>query len=497
MPRDAPALSEPAAAAVVFTASGAVLVLEILAVRMLAPYVGLTLETYTTIIGVVLAGIALGSWLGGRLADVVEPRRLLGPLLVLGGLLAMLTVPVVRLTGGAAAEAASSFALVGLLSFLPPGAVLSAVTPTAAKLQLADLGRAGAVVGRLSAWATAGALTGTFATGFLLVPNVPTRASVLGVGGALVVAGLVLSVRLGGLRRTGVAAGLAAALVLAGGGVAVGSRCDAESAYFCAEVERDPDRPTGRVLRLDGLRHSYVDLADPRHLEFPYVRWIGDLADVLRAPGAPLRAVFAGGGGFTLPRYLLATRPGSRATVLEIDANLVGLVRARLGLRRSPALDVVIGDARVALRRQPRGQADLVVGDAFGGLAVPWHLTTREFLGSVRDVLRADGVYALNLIDLEPLRLARAEAATLLRAFAHVALVAEPAADGDPAGGNLVFLASSRPLPLPALRARLRRLDGDAGATLLDRAAVARFAADAQPLSDDDAPADQLLTPTR
>ncbi|MDP9400999.1 MAG: fused MFS/spermidine synthase, partial [Actinomycetota bacterium] len=298
-------LSERAAGGVVFAASGAVLVLEILAVRMLAPYVGLTLETYTTIIGVVLAGIALGSWLGGRLADAVAPQRLLGPLLVAGGLLAMLTVPAVRLLGGAAGdEQASGTVLVGLLSFLPPGAVLSAVTPATAKLQLADLGRTGSVVGRLSAWATAGALTGTFATGFVLVPNVPTRASVLAVGGALVLLGLALAVRLGTARRAGAAGALGLALALGTGGVAVGSRCDAESAYFCAEVERDEARPTGRVLVLDGLSHSYVDLADPRHLEFAYVRWIGDLADVLRPARAPLEATFLGGGGFTLPRYL-------------------------------------------------------------------------------------------------------------------------------------------------------------------------------------------------
>jgi SAM-dependent methyltransferase len=489
-------LSEVAAAAVVFGASGAVLVLEILAVRMLAPYVGLTLETYTTIIGVVLAGIALGSWLGGRLADAVAPQLLLGPLLVLGGLLAMLTVPAVRLFGEAAGDDQRSGAvLVGLLSFLPPAAVLSAVTPATAKLQLGDLGQTGAVVGRLSAWATAGALTGTFATGFVLVPIVPTRASVVAVAAALVLAGVALGVRLEGWRRARAAVALAAGLVLAGGGVAVGSRCDAESAYFCAEVVRDEARPSGRVLVLDGLRHSYVDLADPRHLEFAYVRRIGDVADVLRPPGAPLEGVFLGGGGFTLPRYLLATRPGSRATVLEIDQRLVELARERLGLSSSPALRVRVGDARISLRAVPTRSADLVVGDAFGGLAVPWHLATQEFLADVRRVLRPDGVYALNLIDLGPLRLARAEAATLLRVFPDAALVAAPSADGGPQGGNLVFLASRRTLPLAAVRARLGARGGEQRAVVLDRAALARFAGSAQPLSDDSAPADQLLTP--
>jgi xanthine/uracil permease len=113
-------LPAPAAAALVFFTSAAVLVLEILAVRLLAPYVGLTLETYTTVIGVCLAGIALGSWGGGKLADRREPRSLLGPLLVAGGLLSAATVPLVRALGEATdGTAAEGMIVVGLLGFLP------------------------------------------------------------------------------------------------------------------------------------------------------------------------------------------------------------------------------------------------------------------------------------------------------------------------------------------------------------------------------------------
>jgi MFS family permease len=115
----------------VFGASAAVLVLEILAVRLLAPYVGLTLETYTTVIGVVLAGIALGSWGGGRLADRTEPRTLLGPLLVAGGLLAAATVPIVRTLGEATSgTVADDMIVLGLLAFLPPAACSAPSRPS-------------------------------------------------------------------------------------------------------------------------------------------------------------------------------------------------------------------------------------------------------------------------------------------------------------------------------------------------------------------------------
>jgi len=475
-------IAPPLASALVFCTSAAVLVLEILAVRLLAPYVGLTLETYTTVIGVVLAGIALGSWLGGRLADRTDPRALLGPLLVAGGLLAAATVPLVRALGEATqGTAAEGIILLGLLGFLPPAAVLSAVSPVVVKLTLRDLHETGDVVGRLSAIGTAGALTGTFLTGFVLVSALPNAPVIIGIGVALAVAGCVL-----GASGRLLLATLTAGLVLAGAATAIGRACEVESAYFCARVVVDAADPSGRVLLLDDLRHAYVDLDDPRRLELRYVELIGAALDARRpAPPAPVRALHLGGGGFTLPRYLQATRPGSQSTVLEVDDEVVELARDELGLETGPDLRVRTGDARVLLRDEPSRAYDVVVGDAFGSLAVPWHLTTREFLTDLRRTLRPDGLYVQNLIDRGPLRFARAEVATLLRVFGHVAVVGDTAA-----GGNLILLAAQRLLRPPAPDARENE-------RLLTGAQVRRFAAGADVLTDAHAPVDQLLTPRR
>ncbi len=485
--RPAAALAPPLAAALVFLASGAVLVLEILGVRLLAPYVGLTLETTTSIIGTALAGIALGSALGGRVADRTDPRRLLAGLLAGGGLLVLLCVPIVRALGPALRDGGDAASLgVALLALLPPAAVLSAVTPTVTRLQLRDLSASGTVVGRLSAWATAGALAGTFGTGFVLVPLVPVGASVAAVGGVLVVVGVALGLRMRTVSADRAAALLAAAVAFTVLTLGSGAPCDVESTYHCALVVDAPTREGSRVLVLDDLNHSFVDLDDPRHLEFDYVRWIGDAIDGLPAPGEALDAVFAGGGGFTLPRYVAATRPGSTSRVLEVDGALVELARDRLGLETGPDLRVTVGDARVTLRGLPAGSADLVVGDAFSSRSVPWHLATAEWVDEVRRVLRPGGLYAINVIDREPLKLLRAEAATLLEAFADVRLIARAGPDG-PSGGNLVLLASDRRLA-PAAGSTAR------GAETLDRAAVERLAAGSDPLTDDDAPADQLLS---
>ena len=114
---------------VVFFTSGAVLLLEILAGRLLAPYVGIRLETYTAIIGTVLAGISLGTWLGGRMADRIDPRRTLGPLMVAGGALAMLSLPAVRATGTAGLGQADDILVLAITGFLAPSAVLSRRPP--------------------------------------------------------------------------------------------------------------------------------------------------------------------------------------------------------------------------------------------------------------------------------------------------------------------------------------------------------------------------------
>lgn len=486
-----PALTPAAAAALAFVASGAVLVLEILAVRLLAPYVGLTLETTTAIIGAALAGIAAGAAIGGWLADRLDGRRLLVGLLIGGGLLTLLLVPLVRTLGpGARGEGDAAALGITLIALVPPAAVLSAVTPTVARLRLHDLAATGTVVGGISAWATAGALVGTFGTGFVLVPLLPVGTSVLAIGIGLVLLGAALGVRGGGLKLASGALALLAALGFAGLALATSSPCDRETDYHCARIDADPANPSGRVLVLDDAHHSYVDLEDPTVLGFPYTQWIADAIDGLAPPPAPLDVAWIGGGGFTLPRWLAATHPGSRSHVFEVDGELVELVRERLGLRTSPRLRVTIADARVALEREPDDSADVVVGDAFGNYAVPWHLATREWTAEVDRVLRPGGLYALNVIDFPPLSLMRAEAATLRERFRHVRLVTSPRPDGRPAGGNGVLLASDRPLPAGVRSQR-------AGGVTYSEAAVARFAAGAEPLRDDLAPTDQLLTATR
>jgi spermidine synthase len=485
-----------AAGLLVFCTSAAVLVLEILAGRLLAPYVGVSLETYTGIIGTVLAGISLGTWLGGQAADRVHPRKSLGLLLILGGALALCTIPAIRMFGSAQlGSGPGAIVMLALVGFFGPATVLSAVSPTVVKLQLADLDETGRVVGRLSALGTAGAIFGTFATGFVLVTAIPTTSIVIGLGALLVGAGVLLWAWLGRAYGAQLPGGVLMLAALSGGlAVLLPSPCQFESPYFCARVEPDPIRETGRTLWLDRLRHSYVDLADPTHLEFTYAQTMGDVVAAVAPEGEPIEALHIGGGGFTLPRYIAAVRQGSFSRVLELDPTILRVARTELGLQTGPDLQVRIGDARLSLADEPSDRYDLVIGDAFGGQAVPWHLTTVEFIEHIKRAMTPEGVYALNLIDFPPLGFARAETATLRQQFDYVAVIAPASRIQKATGGNFVLIASDAPLDIEEIQRR-NRARGDTDVVAFRDAALDAFVAGAPVLTDDYAPVDQLLTP--
>lgn len=493
-PPPGPALGPRTAAVLVFACSAAVLVVEITALRLLAPYLGLTLETSTLVIGIALAAIALGSWSGGRVADRVDPRRLIGPAMGVSGVAVALTPAVVRM---AAEWAPALLILVAALSILVPGALLSAVTPMVTKIRLSTLDETGTVVGKLSGVGTVGAIAGTVVTGFVLISRLPVSAILVGLGVLLVLGAAAVEWRTRGWVRAK-ASVLVAALVAGALASAVApGGCDAETKYHCAQVIADPDRDTGRTLVLDGLNHSYVDTADPTVLAFDYVRALAAVVDAAFPGGEPLAAYHLGGGGLTFPRYLAAVRPGTANLVSEIDPGVVGLDRAELGGLTGTGIDIRVEDGRMGLQRLASGSRDLIVGDAFGGVSVPWHLTTLEALDEVRRVLAPTGVYAANLIDHGELAFVRAEVATVAEVFGHVAVLGDP---GDlsvdpagPRGGNIVVVASDRAIDLHAVQAALDA--GVTGWTTISGTELARWVGEAPVLTDDHAPVDQLLEP--
>lgn len=216
-----------------------------------------------------------------------------------------------------------------------------------------------------------------------------------------------------------------------------------------AVIRADPFTPGTFLLVVDGTPQSHVNPDRPDQLFFEYVNRMGHVIDQL--PDGPLTALHLGAGALTLPRYVEATRPGSRQQVLELEPGLVDLVREHLPWSKSASIRLRYGDARETLGRLPsglRGSVDLAVVDIFGGARIPAHVTSVEFYAEVAAFLAPQGVLLVNVADGGPLAFARGQGSTLGYVFADTALLAESAVLKGRRYGNFVFVASPAELPL-------------------------------------------------
>jgi hypothetical protein len=236
-------------------------------------------------------------------------------------------------------------------------------------------------------------------------------------------------------------------------------------------VERDPGRPTGRLMSQDGMEASYVDLADPTHLEFDYLRWIRVL---LRAAKAR-RVLHIGGGACALARALAAEDRESRQEVCETDEEVLALAREHMGLRREPGLRVRGVEGRGWLERCPPGSFDAVVVDAYTGARVPRHLTTRQAAAALA---RAAPLAAVNVVDDRRGEQVRVVAAALREAYPTLlAFGVRP--------GNLVVAGLGAGLSIEPARLGPQLVADPAPAQLLGRAELVRLLEGAVALSDD------------
>ncbi|MFI5978219.1 spermidine synthase [Streptomyces sp. NPDC051452] len=252
-----------------------------------------------------------------------------------------------------------------------------------------------------------------------------------------------------------------------------------------AKLMPDVDRERAWLLTVDGAPQSYVDLDDPAHLEFEYARRLGHALDLAGEPGRALDVLHLGGGALTLPRYVAATRPGSRQDVVDADRGLLDMVAEFLPLPAGSGIAAHGADARAWLEAAPDDHADVVVADVFGGSRVPAHLTTLAYAREADRVLRPGGVYLANLADAAPFAFLRSQLATFAAAFEEVALVAEPGVLRGRRFGNAILVAAHRS---PDIAGLARRVAADAFPARVEHGAgVRRFIGGARPVEDPDA----------
>ncbi|MEV5439804.1 fused MFS/spermidine synthase [Streptomyces sp. NPDC052682] len=252
-----------------------------------------------------------------------------------------------------------------------------------------------------------------------------------------------------------------------------------------AKLMPDVDRERAWLLTVDGAPQSYVDLDEPAHLEFEYARRLGHVLDTVAEPGRALDVLHLGGGALTLPRYVAATRPGSRQDVVEADRALLELVAEHLPLPPGSGIALHVADARAWLEAAPAGSADVLVADVFGGSRVPAHLTSLAYAREAGRVLRDGGVYVANLPDAAPFAFLRSQLATFQAVFEELALIAEPGVLRGRRFGNAVLVAAHRPIEVAALA---RRTAADVFPARVEHGRALRdFTGGARPVRDEDA----------
>ncbi len=487
------------------------MILELVAGRIIAPYVGVSLYTWTGVIGVILAGMSLGNYLGGRLADRWASLRLLGAVFLLGGLFSavVLATDALGVQMPTAWPIVLRILLLTAAFFFLPSALLGMVSPIVVKLAVQDLTRTGSTVGQIYASGALGSIVGTFATGFLLISWFGTHTVVWGVAVVLLAIGAAFVLQGDGRKdrgtRRGAAALFLALAALAGASLLAAtqgwlkSRCTLETDYFCITVREDEQggKPV-QVLILDRLVHSYSSLDDPTRLVYGYEQIYAEATAYQAQRRSPLRALFIGGGGYTFPRYMEALYPDSLIDVVEIDPGVTRIAYELLGLRRDTRVITYNQDARMFLAGEPARKYDLVMGDAFNDYSVPYHLTTREFNERVRAWLADDGLYMVNLIDGPRRDFLRAYAATLQQTFSHVYIAPAVRTWRESPRVTFVLIATDGTLD----RAAFEAIDAGDGEAFLARQLLSQEEADsllaegrAVILTDQYAPVDQMLAP--
>ena len=447
--------------------SAAALVVEIAAGRLLAPYVGMSLYTWTAIIAVVLAGLSLGHWLGG----VLDPgdRRRSYQRLALAMFAAALTTALAPLLvrassapllGSGLPPLAAISALVTVL-FMAPSLFAGTVSPVLTRLALDHNPQARSrVLGRMFAAGALGSIVGTVLAGFVLIAWVGTLGTLLGVAllEILLGAGFLTASR----QHRPIAVAATALLACAALGVfarvsdAYVSACDHESSYFCIRVidyEAESGRAS-RMLVLDHMGHGINDRDEPRWLHGSYAA----LADrMLRLRGIaerPFSAYFIGGGAYTLPRAWQRSFPDAELVVAELDPAVTAVAGSDFWLESGDQLTVLHGDARALLNRElGLRHFDVVLGDAFQDISVPAHLTTREFAREIRQRLADGGVYLMHIVDLaDDPRFLLAELRTLDGVFPVVEVWVDDRQWRDRGRISFIVVASDRATPATALR---------------------------------------------
>ncbi len=481
---------------VVFTSGALVMIYEIAGSRILAPYVGTSVIIWTSLIGIILGALSIGYYLGGRIADRrPRPDGLAFLLLVAALLIGITTISkefVLQMIMASQSDIKTAAVIAAVVLFGPASIILGTVSPFAVRLKLSAVNTAGATVGTLYALSTVGSIVGTFLAGFYLVPAFGVTSILFLLSLTLVGLSLLLAANHFVATKIAFALLFAAALPLADPLVGLSP--------FYADA-KDINTVFNRVLIRDGSRndrpvremmisneHSSAMYLDGDELVYDYTKFYHLARHFFPNFSSGL---VLGGAGYSFPKSYLQTYPNATLDVVEIDPGLTEIAREYFRLEDDPRLTIHHEDARTFLNRSEK-KIDVIFGDAFNShYSIPFHLTTKEAVERMYDMLSEDGIVILNIISAiegDQGKFLRAEYATYQAVFPHVLLFPVRAPNAPERVQNIILVAS-KSSQLPSSGSADAEIDA-----MLQHYRNPDFELDMPVLTDDYAPVDFYIS---
>lgn len=432
-----------------FVGGFCVMTVEIIAGRLIARYLGVSLYTWTSVIGVVLAGISFGNYFGGRIADRFDSKRTLSALFILSSITCAIVPSLNYFMGHTFIPLSLSWPIrivlhVGVIFFLP-SAFLGMISPVVAKFALDQGFKTGRTIGDVYAFSAIGSIVGTFIAGFFLISHIGSVAAVWIIAAVLALIGIFYEIknRFGRLWLAMFMFLIFLSVMSIDWAQAITVKLhikdtesknliyEKDSQYSDIQVRKDEKQSDVYKLSIDDLTQTSINIIDPLDLKYAYDYYetFASIVQELRPKKEKLSFLNLGGGGYLFPRYLEKHWPGSSIEVVEIDPEVTRTAQKFFQLSTVPRIQIHHMDARNFIedlaRKKARGEEalsyDFIFCDVFqGGLGVPYHLTTYEFHQMAAKLLAPEGLYVMNVVDssMNPLFL-KALVNTLDRTFPY------------------------------------------------------------------------------
>ncbi len=442
----------------VFVCGALVMIYEITGTRLLSPYIGASTYVWTSLIGVILAALSLGYWLGGKIADKKPDIKILASVIFLAGGLVSLTILLKDIILSFIAESSAILEIksliAALLLFAPASVLLGFVTPYAVKLKMSSLADTGKTVGRLYALSTVGSILGTFLAGFFLIPFVGSEKSLYLIGASLI--GLSILLVPFALKPFDL---MILIVFVCGIGVnefrsyyllKTNDLHDIDTEYSRVQIFKTKDN-NGKPIRAMAIDPFFIQTGiflDSDELIFDYAKYY----HLIRHFKPDFQnTLMVGGAGYSFPKDYLRKYANAKIDVVEIDQQMTEIAKKYFRLQENPRLKIIHQDGRVFLNQAESNKYDAVLMDAFGSLfSVPFQLTTLEAVQQISRVLKDDGVVIFNLggaISGDSSKFLQAEYKTYAKVFPRVFLFKVNSDYADSQLQNLIIVACKTEFP--------------------------------------------------